>query len=662
MTQDTRIGTEIAGYRIEAVLGRGGMSVVYLATQDFPKRKVALKLLAPELAEDQGFRERFIRESNAAASLDHPNVIPIYGAGEDRGVMWIAMRYVEGENLAHLMAESGPLSPERTVHIVDQVAQALDAAHRRGLIHRDVKPGNVMLAEGDHAYLTDFGITKRREAGTDFTKTGQFLGSVDYAAPEQIRGEPVDGRADVYSLGCILYECLVGEPPFPREAEVAVLYAHLNEPPPRPTAHRSELPAGIDDVVATALEKRADRRYASAGELARADRDAFRPAVPVETVSSATQRRRSRAAFASAAVALATVVTVVAVAVSGGHPATTPSSPPSSHTGASTGRPGPPPGTPIRVNTVAKLDPRTGRVLADYAVGSSPDSITFSGGRVWVINDSNQTVSVLDPKTGEVAPPIGGIPSPCVLDPALDGGVWVTSCKPSIVTHIDPRSLMPGRHVRIPAAAYVAEFDGSLWIASQLSLGASGFGKDIVDRLDATSLRLQRKITVGSGAADIIPAFGWLWGCDYFDGTLWRIDPSTNTAKSFSGFNQPDNIGVGSNDFWIFDVGGQHVVHYNPFTNQILDTVGNGRARAGRVLVTSGTVWILTSRSLRASTDSGDVRPARPRIGSVGANEGPDLLMKVDQDSSSVSLTYQLPFATAATVGGGAIWVSAGPD
>jgi serine/threonine-protein kinase len=178
VSQDSRIGSRIAGYRIESVLGRGGMSVVYLAAQEFPKRKVALKLLAPELADEPGFRERFVRESNAAASLDHPNVIPIYGAGEHEGVLWIAMRYVDGTDLAHLIRDSGTLPPERTVHIVEQVASALDAAHEIGLVHRDVKPGNILLARSDHAYLCDFGITKRREAGTEFTKTGDFLGSV----------------------------------------------------------------------------------------------------------------------------------------------------------------------------------------------------------------------------------------------------------------------------------------------------------------------------------------------------------------------------------------------------------------------------------------------------------------------------------------------------
>jgi serine/threonine protein kinase len=263
MATDSRIGTTIAGYRIERLLGRGGMGRVYLAEDTRLGRKVALKLLDPELAEDQRFRDRFTRESRLAASLDHPNVVPIHEAGEADGVLFIAMRYVEGTDLARLIERGGPLSPERTLTIVSQVAAALDAAHRRGLIHRDVKPGNILVGEDDHTYLTDFGLIKRREQGTALTKTGQFMGSVDYAAPEQIEGRDVDGRADVYSLGCVLYECLTGEPPYPRDSEVAVLYAHLNDPVPRPTDKRPELPAGVDAIVGKAMAKEPEERYGS---------------------------------------------------------------------------------------------------------------------------------------------------------------------------------------------------------------------------------------------------------------------------------------------------------------------------------------------------------------------------------------------------------------
>lgn len=256
---DPRIGIELAGYRIETLLGRGGMGEVYLATQSFPERKVAVKVLARELADDQTFRERFIRESNAAASTEHPNIEPIYGAGEQAGVLYLAMRYVEGVDLGTLIAREGPLSTTRTARIVTQVAAALDAAHRRGLIHRDVKPGNILIAEGpgseDHTYLSDFGLIRRTELDTGLTKTGQFMGSIDYCAPEQIRGDTVDARTDIYSLGCVLFECLTGGRPFARETEIATLYGHLEDPPPRVAEKRPDLPSGIDAVIGRSMAK-----------------------------------------------------------------------------------------------------------------------------------------------------------------------------------------------------------------------------------------------------------------------------------------------------------------------------------------------------------------------------------------------------------------------
>jgi serine/threonine-protein kinase len=205
------------------------MSVVYLAEDDRLHRKVALKLLSAELSGDADFRDRFNRESRLAASIDHPNVVPIYEAGDADGLLFIAMRYVGGTDLAELLKREGSLDPARTARIVEQIAEALEAAHERHLVHRDVKPANVLVTEGrggrEHVYLSDFGITRRIEAGTQLTATSQMLGTVEYVAPEQIRGGQVDGRADIYSLGCLLYECLTGEPPFVRDSEVAVIYA-----------------------------------------------------------------------------------------------------------------------------------------------------------------------------------------------------------------------------------------------------------------------------------------------------------------------------------------------------------------------------------------------------------------------------------------------------
>jgi serine/threonine protein kinase len=188
---------EIAGYRIESEIGRGGMGVVYLATQAFPERRVALKILSPDLGVDPAFRERFVRESNAAASTEHPHIVPIYGAGESDGQLYLAMRYVEGTDLRSLLEREGALAPERAARICAEIAQALEAAHEQGLIHRDVKPGNVLLDGRDHAYLTDFGLIRRAHVDTGITKTGQFMGTIDYVAPEQIMGADLDGRADV---------------------------------------------------------------------------------------------------------------------------------------------------------------------------------------------------------------------------------------------------------------------------------------------------------------------------------------------------------------------------------------------------------------------------------------------------------------------------------
>ena len=272
MSEATRIGAVLAGYRVESLLGRGGMSVVYLAEHVSLGRKVALKVLASPLAHDPSFRERFMRESQRAAGLDHPNVIPIYDAGEvdggdADGLLYIAMRYVDGPDLRSLLRREGHLGVGRTLFMLEQVASALDAAHDNDLIHRDVKPSNILIAEpSEHVYLTDFGVAKQTSA-PDLTRTGIFVGTIEYAAPEQIEGLTLDRRTDVYALGCVLYECLAGRPPFERDAEVAVMHAHLTSPPPRLTEVRPDLPKELDRVVSRAMAKSRDERFATAPEL-----------------------------------------------------------------------------------------------------------------------------------------------------------------------------------------------------------------------------------------------------------------------------------------------------------------------------------------------------------------------------------------------------------
>jgi serine/threonine protein kinase len=265
-------GTVLGAYRIDAIAGQGGMGVVYRATQLGLDRVVALKVIAAEFAGNVDFRNRFKSEAQLAASIDHPNVVPIYETGEADGVLYLAMRYVEGTDLRSLVDEAQGLGAERAVRIIWQVAGALDAAHRRGLVHRDVKPPNVLIAaEGEeHAYLTDFGLTKHAAASGGFTRTGVFVGTPDFAAPEQIRGEHADARADVYALGAVLFHALTGRQPFPRESELAKMYAHLNDPAPAASPLAPGVPAALDAVIGNAMAKDPDERYQSAGDLARA--------------------------------------------------------------------------------------------------------------------------------------------------------------------------------------------------------------------------------------------------------------------------------------------------------------------------------------------------------------------------------------------------------
>ncbi|MCJ0875431.1 serine/threonine-protein kinase [Streptomyces sp. AP-93] len=274
------IGRQIAGYQIERIIGRGGMAVVYQAKDLRLDRTVALKLIAPERVRDEVFRRRFAHESRVAARIDHPHIVPVFEAGETDGVLYIAMRYVVGPDLRALLDREGPLPVATALRIAGQVASALDAAHEHDLVHRDVKPANILVAEGtdsdhpEHVYLTDFGLTKKSLALTGFTSAGEFVGTIDYVAPEQISGRPVDGRCDVYSLGCVVYESLAGGPPFVRDDAPALLWAHQYDEPPPLTEKRPDVPAAADAVLAKALAKVPEDRYDSCLEFVAALRAA----------------------------------------------------------------------------------------------------------------------------------------------------------------------------------------------------------------------------------------------------------------------------------------------------------------------------------------------------------------------------------------------------
>jgi hypothetical protein len=267
-------GTVLSGYRLESRIGSGGMAVVFRARDELLGRLVALKVLAPALAGGQEFRERFIRESRAAAAVDHPHIIPVYSAGEADDVLYIAMRYVSGGDLRLISARDGALSGERVALLLSPVASALDAAHAAGLVHRDVKPANILVdaspGRPDHPYLSDFGLAKGANAANGLTGTGQYLGTPNFSAPEQIAGKPVDARADQYALACVAYTMLTGQLPFDNGQPMAVMWAHINKPPPSVAAHRADLPAAVDTVLARALAKAPEDRFPSCGEFAEA--------------------------------------------------------------------------------------------------------------------------------------------------------------------------------------------------------------------------------------------------------------------------------------------------------------------------------------------------------------------------------------------------------
>ena len=286
-------GSQIAGYRIDSMLGRGGMGVVYRAFQIGLERVVALKVIAPELLDDADIRERFLAEARAAASVDHPNVIPVHEAGAEDGIAYIAMRFVSGSDLRSRVRGGGALGPSEAADYVVQAAAALDAIHSAGFVHRDVKPANLLIDSGGHVYLTDFGLAKQVLTRSGATATGQWVGTIDYVAPEQIRGTRPDARADVYALGGVLHFALTGRVPYERDGDEAKLWAQLSAPPPVPSALRPGVPVEFDAVVARAMAKLPEERFPSAGDLGRA-------ALAATAGMTATQPERSVARGAAA--------------------------------------------------------------------------------------------------------------------------------------------------------------------------------------------------------------------------------------------------------------------------------------------------------------------------------------------------------------------------
>jgi YVTN family beta-propeller protein len=596
------VGAELAGYRIERLLGRGGMGVVYLAEDLRLKRKVALKLLSPVLAEDDDFRARFLHESEIAASLDHPNIVPIYEAGEIEGRLFIAMRYVEGTDLKKQLRQ-GALSPEEAVNLLAQVAAALDAAHARGLVHRDVKPSNVLVAPGlghegaDHAYLADFGLTKDLSDQGALAEDGQLMATIDYVAPEQIAGGEFDHRADVYSLGCLFYECLTGEPPFPHESELAVLFAHLEEGPPAPSERRLELPEAIDPVVATALAKSPDERHRSCRELMGAAREALGLAEPVRS-----RWLRGPALLGIAGLAVLSVGLAAFLLARGAGTPTLESAPPNSlalldpRSGAILAatdvgsRPGDVAATEDAVwivspdeQRVLRIDAETRSVVDEIPVGFDPAAVAVGLGAIWVAENGGPTLARISPEEGEIVQTIriGAGPTDVAVG---DEAVWVTNRLDDSVQRIEPDASNPVTDT-IPVGdepTAIAIGEGAVWVASP----ATSF----VYQVDLDTRAVTRTIPVGNGASDLALVGDEVWVANSLDGTISIIDVESGAVATIRAGEGPASIVAAGDSVWIADELDGKLLEINAGKRAVERVVELG-ASPHRVALVGGALW-----------------------------------------------------------------------
>ena len=579
-------GSTLAAYRIERLIGRGGMGDVFLAEDTRLGRPVALKVVADALADDVRFTERLLRESRLAASLDHPNVVPIYDAGEADGRLFIAMRYVPGLDLKALLRAEGPLEPARAVAIAGQVASALDAAHRRDLVHRDVKPSNVLLDRQDgpeHAYLADFGLmqTGRGSEAAD----GQFMGTVDYVAPEQIRGDDLDGRADQYALGCLLFECLTGTLPFPHGSDIAAIYAHLEEPAPRASERRDRLPPALDAVLARAMAKEPAGRYGSCAELVDEVRAALGLAEP--------RRVRHRwlvPAVALGIVALAAAVVVLAI---GGDDA------------AVAGGPS---------GTLVQIDPKTNAVAGRTEISGYPNAVEVTAGGIWIADFRQGVLWRYDPRT-KAQQRISSNGEPRDLA-AIGGDVYAAADGNDFtgsVSRYDAATGVRKDSVDLLACALTSG-EGVIWAAGcpfvqRLSTGSRPLRKvhevflPFQRPATAANARVQfREMTIGAGSL-------WVLG-DALDQRMWRLDRRTGRVLETIALGfEPRSAVVARGAVWITDPLHDTVVPVDVASGRVLPAVAVGRGASG-VAVAGGAVWV---------TNAGDgtvsrVDPARRRV------------------------------------------------
>ena len=582
------LGETLASYRIEEVIGRGGMSVVCRAHDLKLERPVALKLLSADLAENPRFRDRFLRESRLAASLDHPNIIPIYDAGEADGRLYIAMKLVDGTDLKGLLRREGPLAAARAIQLLAPVALALDAAHAHGLVHRDVKPANVLVALEPHeqVYLADFGLTKKVTTVSGPTITGQLLGTVDYVSPEQIRGGRVDGRSDVYSLACVLFECLVGSPPFERDSDIAVLLAHLNDPPPRVTELRPELSAGLDAVVASGLSKDSEARPTTcttllvAAERASLGAKRSRAALLSGTLKRTVRRRGPLLVGALAAIGAAALA--------------------ASATVATRGREAPPVALP---NALLRLDAASGKLDAAIPTGRLPTDVTVDADNAaWVVSARDGTVAKLDLSSNEIVRTVSIRGTPRDIA-AAGGAIWVTSSAAGegLLTKLDLEGDVAAITPlgRIESFGIAATRDG-VWIAGQGGGGRGGIVIRVAPGTGAIAARLPLAskpvaVTAGVRAIWVVAHLAGAGSSAPAEGTVYRVDRRTNAIASQGtvAFSGPPAATAAAAPGGIWISTGSDVLRLDPRTGRRVGVV-RVEGRVVDLAVADGSVWALT--------------------------------------------------------------------
>ncbi len=619
---DLATGSVFAGHRIEGVAGKGGMGVVYRATHLALDHLVALKVISPELASDERFRRRFGEESRIAVSIRHPNVVPIHHAGEENGLLFVTMDLIEGTDLRHLINREGTVEPVRAARIISEVASALDAAHSRGLVHRDIKPGNI-LVEGsgaaEHVYLTDFGLARQIDATTGVTATGAFVGTLDYVAPEQIRGERVDARADVYALGCVLYELLTGNPPFAaRDDKVAKMYAHLEEDPPSLRVMRPDLPGGLDLAIKRALAKDPSDRFPSAGDLARAVEAAVEGGATVEAERS---------------------VGVGPAAPGPPEATTTAGRQPEESTVAA-----PPPPSPRdrRLTILASVAGAVGVVVAIVAIAGGGDEggTTSTAASVQTATPGGEGGPAVPSSNAKVVDTVGVDALPINPFHGTEG-IWVNNRQGNSVSLVDgdPAELKETFAAgNFPEA--VVEADGSLWISQ-------GRGNSVL-RLDATTGALQGEIETGSLPSGMAVGGDSVWSANFGDNTVSRIDPETEKVTEVTVGTAPYGLASDGETMWVTNRGDDTISRITFSQNRAGDPINVGPNPKGVAVDSEGKVWVANADSDTVSVvangaETGQVKVGLEPRGVVFAFEsiwvsvsGADQAVRIDPNSEKV--------------------------